>query len=64
MKNEMHLDILVLVVSHNALEVIIFIAKVAHYCEIGHGPEGPFEPQVTYLHVQVYFLSYYAVFHV
>ena len=58
MKNEFNLDIFLVVVSHYALEVVLFIAKVTHYREVSHHPESSFEPQVAYLHVQVYFFCY------
>lgn len=59
MKNELNLDIFLVVVSHYAFEVVLFIAKVTHYSEVSHHSEGPFEPQVAHLHVQVYFFCYY-----
>ena len=58
MKNEFYFYIFTLVISHYALEVVLFIAKVTHYREVSHHSEGPFEPQVAYLHVQVYFFCY------
>jgi hypothetical protein len=55
MKNELYLYIIMAIVSQNTLEVVLFIAEIAHYSGVGHGPKGPFEPHVTYLHVQFQF---------
>ena len=55
MKNEFYLYIIMTTVSQNTLEVVLIIAEIAHYSGVGHGPKGPFEPHVTYLHVQFQF---------
>jgi hypothetical protein len=61
MKNELYLYIIMVIVSQNTLEVVLIIAEIAHYSGVGHGPKGPFEPHVTYLHVQFQFKMDYVI---
>jgi hypothetical protein len=51
MKNQLNLYIFTLVVSHNALEVILFRKITYYYLEVSHVSKGSFESHVTYLHV-------------